>query len=196
MSCEKLHRLTQIKSARITQIISLVTGFFLLVAAGGCGYTTRSMISDKFQTIYITPFTNKINITQESSVANKYKVYRPSLETDVTKAVTNKFLFDGNLKPTREELADLVLEGELIDFRKDPLRYSTSDEVLEYRINLVVNVKLSDKKEDKLVWQENNFTGESTYFTTGSGATSEEAAMSAAVADLSRRIVERTVEQW
>ena len=182
---------------RLQRLLIQITEITLLVSImAGCGYTTRSMISDKFRTIYVTPFVNKINITQEDSVASKYKLYRPSLETDITRSVTNKFLFDGNLRPTRGETADLVLKAELVGFRKDPLRYSTNDEVLEYRISLVVNISLLDTKENKLAWKEDNFAGESTYFTTGSQAKSEEAAISDAISDLARRIVERTVEQW
>jgi len=162
----------------------------------GCGYTTRSMISNKFRTIYIASFANKIDITKETDVGNKYKIYRPYLETDISKAVINKFLLDGNLKITKEEAADLVLRGELVDFRKDPLRYSDSDEVEEYRVNLVVNLTLWDKKDDKLVWEEKNFTGDTSYFTTGSSAKSEATAINDAITDLARRIVERTVEQW
>lgn len=173
----------------------------LLVAACGfcvasCGYTTRSMISSEFKTVYIAPFINKVDLTQEAYAANKYRVYRPTLETDVTKAVTDKYLFDGNLKPVREGTADLSLKGELIDFRRDALRYDADDNVEEYRINIVVNLILWDNNADKLVWQENGFTGDATYYIAGPSAKSEDAAVNDALADLARRIVERTVEQW
>lgn len=176
--------------------ILLVTGYWLLVTLTGCGYTSRSMISNKFRTIYITPFVNKIDITRESYVANKYRIYRPTVDTDITKTVINKFLFDGNLKPSAENSADLILKGELLEFRKEPLRYSDDNTVTEYRINLVVNLSLWDRKENRLVWQENNFIGDTTYFTTGTQAKTESAAITDALADLARRIVERTVEQW
>ncbi len=174
----------------------LVAGYLLISALAGCGYTTRSMISDKFKTIYIVPFVNKIDITNEVYTGREYKIYRPMLETDITRKVTNKFLFDGNLKPTREESADLILKGELIDFRKDPLRYNENDDVTEYRINVVVNITLWDRKLDKQVWQENGFTGFVDYFTSGYQAKSEVAAITNAIDDLARRIVERAVEQW
>jgi len=179
--------------------IILITNFLLIATITGCGYTTRSMISNKFHTIYITPFVNKVDITRETDAANKYRIYRPMLETDITKKVTNKYLFDGNLRPVKTESADLILKGELVEFRRDPLRYTDNDEVEEYRINIVVNISLWDKKEDKLVWQENNFTGDFTYFTsfTTSGTPkSEDVAVNDALDDLARRIVERTVEQW
>lgn len=170
--------------------------YLLIALLSGCGYTTRSMISNKFHTIYVTPFVNKIDITKEADAGSKYKLYRPMIETDITRHVSNRYLFDGNLKPSKEELADLVLKGEVVEFRKDPLRYLDNDVVSEYRINLMVNISLWDKKEDKLLWQENNFTGDTTYFTQGSQTKSEDTAVNDALNDLARRVVERTVEEW
>jgi hypothetical protein len=176
---------------------------FLIAVLAGCGYTTRSMISTKYKSIYITPFLNKVDITQETYSANKYRIYRPMLETDITKKVINQYLFDGNLKPVKNSLADLVLKGELVEYRKDPLSYTPNNEdVTEYRINIYVNLSLWDPKENKLVWGENNFNGNYSYFTSfaptnvSMGRTSEDAAVTKAVEDLARRIVERTVEQW
>lgn len=183
------HRWQRLGS-KVAQIV------FLSALMAGCGYTTRSMISDKYSTIYVTPFENKIDVTQQAYAANKYRVYRPTLETDITRSVNNKFFTDGNLKPIQEELADLILKGELVEFRRDPLRYTESDEVEEYRINIVVNLILYDRKENTPAWQENQFTGDTTYFTTGSQAKSEDTAVNDALSDLARRIVERTVEQW
>lgn len=162
----------------------------------GCGYTTRSMASTKYRTIYITPFENKTNITNSTDAENKYRIYRPGVETDITRTVNNRFLFDGNLKPLREEAADLILKGELIDFRKDTLRYDNNNNVSEYRINLVVNISLWDREENKMLWEENSFTGDTTYFPTGNQSITEDQAVTNALNDLSRRIVERAVEQW
>ncbi|MDD5059506.1 MAG: LptE family protein [Candidatus Omnitrophica bacterium] len=174
---------------------------FLPAFLSGCGYTTKSMLTGKYSTIYVNPFLNKVDVTQESYAANKYRIYRPMLETDITRRVINRYLFDGNLKPKKEGQADLVLKGELIEYRKDPLSYtSDNNEIAEYRINIYVNISLWDVKEDKLLWQENNFNGNYSYFT--SFATGnviqvpEETAVNNAIEDLARRIVERTVEQW
>ena len=187
---------------KISFFLSLSTIFYLLAAAlSGCGYSTRSMLSGKYKTIYIAPFLNKVDITQEAYSANKYRIYRPMLETDITKKVINRYLFDGNLKPAKEAAADLVLKGELIEYRKDPLSYNSSGEnVTEYRINIYVNLSLWDTQENKLLWQENNFNGNYSYFTEYANNTSvkvlEATAVNNAIEDLARRIVERTVEQW
>lgn len=167
--------------------------FLLALAVCGCGYTTRSNISQDFRTINITPFANKVDITSETNTGNKYRIYRPGLETDITKSVISRFLFDGNLRPVNKDTADLVLEGELAEFRRDPLRYTESDEVEEYRVNIVVNIRMRDKRNNKLLWEERGFTGDTTYFP---AKKSEASAINDAIADLSRRIVQRTVEQW
>ena len=175
----------------------LITGFLLLISfLGGCGYTTRSMISNEFRTIYIKPVVNKIDFSQENQVANRYRIYRPQLETEITKAVIDKYIFDGNLKPVEKETADLSLIGELVEFRKDPLRYTDNDDVEEFRVNIVVNFTLWDNKQEKIVWEVSNFTGYYDYFTMGAQMISEDAAVRNALKDLARRIVERTVEQW
>ena len=183
-------------------LISLaVTCCLLATLLMGCGYTTRSMLSGKFRTIYITPFLNKVDITQEAYSAGKYRIYRPMLETDITRKVINRYLFDGNLKPVKEELADLVLKGELVEYRKDPLSYTADNtDVTEYRINIYVNLSLWDRKENKLLWEENHFNGNYSFFTSFALGNvikiTEDAAVTNAIEDLARRIVERTVEQW
>jgi outer membrane lipopolysaccharide assembly protein LptE/RlpB len=178
--------------------VLLVAWVFLIA---GCGYTTRSLISEKFRTIYIAPFANKIDITRDADAANKYKINKPMIETDVTKTVVSKFLIDGNLKPAKEQSADLILKGEVVEFRQDPLRYTESDEVEEYRLNVIVNISLWDRKENKMLWEERNFTGYYDYFTTYATASSvtkktTDQATPDAINDLARRIVERTVEEW
>lgn len=164
--------------------------------AGGCGYTTRSLIADKYRTIYVPPFTNKIDVTGETT-ANNYRLYRPLLETDISSAVVQKFLTDGNLKPVdSREKADLVLEGSLVGFSKDALSYRSGDEVNEYRVNITVSLRMTDTSPGTLLWEEPSFTGYATYFLTGTQASSESAAITNAIKDLSRRVVERTVDQW
>ncbi len=178
----------------------LAVSCLLLVNFTGCGYTTRSAIANKYKTIYVVPFVNKIDITKETDTGNKYKIYRPLLETDISKAINNKFLFDGNLKPIKKETADLVLKGELAAFTRDALRYSDDNDVEEYRLNIIVNLSLWSNKEDKMLWEESNFTGDTTYFTSFYPIVTERkeegVAVNDAINDLARRVVERTIEEW
>lgn len=164
----------------------------------GCGYTTRSFVNPNIKTIYIKPFVNKIDITSELSENRRYKAYFPLLEVKISRAVVDRFIFDGNLRIGKPETADVILEGELIDYVRDPLRYEDSDNetVEEYRVSLVVNITLLDRGENKVLWEENSFIGDSTYFVSGASAKSEDSVLNDAVVDLARRIVERTIEDW
>lgn len=174
-------------------IAILLSGLSSLIS--GCGYTTRSLITLDYQTIYVSPFVNKIDITSETSVARRYKTYYPLLENDITRKVINQFVLDGNLRLAKKEDADLVLEGELIDYRKDVLKYTGTgdEEVEEYRISLVVNLKLYDTSGQALLWGVNSFVGDTTYFVS---RTSESSAISEAANDLARRVVDRVVDIW
>ena len=76
------------------------------------------------------------------------------------------------------------------------MRYTDDDDTEEYRISIAVNIKLWSNKKKKYLWQESNFVGDTTYFITGSLAKTESVAVKDAVADLARRVVERTIEDW
>jgi len=168
-------------------LIVFVTGILT-----GCGYTTRSTLAGHLNTIHVEAFDNKIAYTSSTSKS----IYFPLLEVDIRNAIIDRILFDGNLKIADAGQSDLVLKGELIGYEKQPLRFTDGDDVEEYRIHVIVSLKLWDNSKNALRWSESRFVGESTYFVRGSQVTSEESAVNEAIADLARRIVERTVEDW
>ncbi len=173
--------------------------FFLLacLAVTGCGYTTHAFVAQTgYRTVRIEPFVNKVDTTSEYSEGRRFKTYFPLLENTITNAVVDRYIFDGNLKVVKEGEADLTLKGELTNYRRESLRNSTSDTPEEYRITLFVHIVMIDNSTEKVLWEYNDFAGESTYFTTGSFVKSEEQAISDATEDLARRIVETTVEAW
>lgn len=174
----------------------LVIFLLFLFLISSCGYSTKSLLPSDQRNIYVEPFVNKINVTSETTQASSYRIYRPRLEADVTKAIIDRFIYDGNLKITNLDKADLVLSGQLVDYNRQSLRYSSTDTTEEYRLNIAVNIQLKSAKTNTLLWEENNFIGDTTYFTTGSLAKSEDTAITDGIKDLARRIVERTVEGW
>lgn len=177
---------------RRMQVLSMICLMFI----AGCGYTTQSLLPSNFKTIYVDNFANMISVTAEQSDARMYRGYRPGMEIEITKAVRDRYIFDGNLKIANEDASDIMLSGALTDFRREPLRYDRNDNVEEYRIKITVEMELKETKTGKKLWRENAFSGETTYRTGGSLAKSEAAALKDAISDLARRIVERTVEGW
>jgi hypothetical protein len=118
------------------------------------------------------------------------------MEVDLTRAVVNRFQVTGLLRPARLEQADARLEGELIEFRRDALRYDANSQVEEWRLNIVVNLSFIDQSNGAVIWEEPGFIGDSTFFALGPNAESESRALDRALTDLARRIVERAVENW
>lgn len=174
----------------------VVVLFASLFFIAGCGYTTKSLLPSNLKTIYVDNLVNKINVTSESSDARMYRGYHPGMELETTRTIRDKYLSDGNLKIADQDTADLILTGELVDFRNEALRYDRNNDIEEYRIRLVVNLELKNAKDGKVRWKENNFAGESLYRTTGTLAKSETTATKDAANDLARRVVERTIEEW
>ncbi|MBU3934095.1 MAG: hypothetical protein KKH11_05470 [Candidatus Omnitrophica bacterium] len=174
--------------------------FLLLCTAliAGCGYTTGSLLPTHIKTIYIRPLRNKIELTEELSPQEyRFRSYRAHLETDVTKEIIDKFINDGHLKVVEEENADVILSGELIDYLSQPMRYGADNEIVdEYRISIVCSVVFKDIRKEQIIWQEPRIIGDATYNVSGNYATSESSAVSSAVSDLARRIVNRTIEGW
>ena len=180
----------------VQQSVPLVLTIILVAGLSGCGYTTRSLLPPHIKKIHVENFKNSIDITEETSDKTIHRTYKPRLELDVTKAIIDKFIFDGNLKIASAGDADTILTGELIDFRREGLRYDESDNIEQYRIVIVVRIKLEDLKENKIMWEFGGFAGSYDYYTIGSQAKSESAAINEAIDDLARRIVEQTIEVW
>ena len=164
----------------------------------GCGYTTGSLLPSELETIYVEPFRNKIPLTEElSSEQYRYRTYRAQLEVDVTQAVIERFIIDGNLKVVKREDADLILNGNLIDFLRQPLRYGADNETVdEYRVSIICSLELMNTQKNELMWAESRVIGDSTYNVAGAFSGTEASSINAAVTDIARRIVNRTIEGW
>lgn len=169
----------------------------LSLSIAGCGYTTHSLLPSDFKVIKVENFKSDINVTAEQSNLRMYRGYRPGMEVDLTRTIISKFLLDGTLRVTSTSNTDLILRGKLLDFKRDAIRYDTvNNDVLEYRIKLIVDMELTKTKTGEVVWREKGFAGETTYRTTGALTKTEATAVNDAIDDLARRIVERTVEAW
>jgi len=163
-----------------------------LVFLSGCGYTAGAILPNNIQTLYVETFKNNIN----PDTSESFQLH-PGIEIDVTNDVIGRYVFDGNLRIVRKRDADAILTGEVIDFLKDPIKYAANNEdVDKYRLTILVNIKLVDQRNEEVLFTENGFAGDTLYFTTGSRAKSEATAVTEAIADLAKNIVDRTIESW
>jgi len=179
---------------RIDRILVIIIASALFFS--GCGYTAGTLLPDHLKTIHVDNFLNKIDPSTEPSDKYGYKIYRPGVENEITQAIIDQFIFDGNLRVVKEEEADLVLTGDLIDYYQQPLRYSRSDSIEEYRIIITVNMKLMDTVKGVEMWSQKGFIGYDTYRLTGEYTKTEYDAAIGAIEDLAKKTVEKVVEAW
>lgn len=169
--------------------------FCLALVLSGCGYTTQSLLPADIKSVNVAPVKNGIDLSSELSDAEHFRTYRPGVEVEITNALINRFIFDGNLKVLSSDKADALLETTLLSYRRDPLRYSDGEDVQEYRLSITLNVSFKRRGEEKPVWNE-NIVGDTTFFIAGPRAVTEDEAAAKAVEDVSRRVVEKTIEVW
>ena len=162
----------------------------------GCGYTRKSLLTESIKSIHVSPIKNAIDLSEEVTDQKPFRVYRPGVEVELTNAVINRFIFDGNLKVAVPEKADAIVEAKLTDYRRDALRYSDSDDVQEYRLTIVISVKVTERATGKVIWSDTGLAGDTSFFVAGPRAISEDRAAQQAVEDVARRVVDKTIEIW
>ena len=167
-----------------------------MLFVSGCGYTSSSLLPKELNSIHVDNFKNLIDPTREVSDSRMSYSYRPGMDTQVTRAIIDGFIFDRRLDIKPDNKAALVLSGGIIDFKQYPLSYNRGGDVEEFRIEILVNMTLTDKLNGKVLWTENNFSGQADYTIVGPNATTETQAIQKAVKDLAQRVVEITVENW
>ena len=161
----------------------------------GCGYTTKTLLPESLKSVHVAPVANAIVLSEEITDKTPFRVYRPGLEVELTNAIINRYLFDGTLKISMPEKADAIVETSLADYRRDALRYSEGEDIQEYRLSIVIDAKMIQKSDGKVLWSK-RIIGDTTFFLAGSRAISEDQAASRAVEDVARRVVEATIQYW
>jgi len=174
----------------------VIVGLLLPLISAGCGYTTSSLIAQNASTVHVSNFVNKVKVSEEVTDKRMYVGYRSGMELDITREIIDKFLRDGNLRIESRDEADLILDGELVDFRKEAIRYDSADNVIEFRVKVIVNFVLHRGDPESPIVEEKYFSGESTYKTRGQLLKTEGDAITDATKDLADRVIERVVEGW
>lgn len=162
----------------------------LALLAAGCGYTNKIVLPyERADSIAVPMFTNAIP-------PENILTYVAGLESRLTQAVVNDLAKDGNLRLEDTGRADLILRGEIIAYEQEPFRFNRFEQVDEYRLFIVVKLTLEDRQTGKILWTEENFSGDTQYFINGPRKIEEEQAAGKAITDLAGKIVNRVVEDW
>ncbi len=164
-------------------ILSLVSPSF------GCGYTRKTVLPQEMKTIYVDTVKNQIPI-------DHVYAYQPGLEIDITNAIIRRLQRDGILQVTTREGADVILDSKLIGYEQEGLRFTGLESVEEYRLFIVLNMRLINNKTKEIIWREPNFSGDAEYFVSSVRSLAREEASHRAIDRLARNVVDRIVEDW
>jgi hypothetical protein len=156
-----------------------------IVVFSGCA-ELKPIIDPSIKTIAVPTFTNS---------SSQY-----SIDTDMTTAVNSQFLIDGRLQIAPKEKADVLLEGNISSYVLEPIAYDFNNNIISYRIKIVVNIKYTNLKTGKVEWEQKEvggpFGGTATYNVIGKNVETEAAARQRIYKDLADAIVNRVIYGW
>lgn len=116
----------------------------------GCGYSMKSSLDEKYQTIYVEPFKNN---------SREYDLQAP-----LTNAVTRKFMNDGRLRVVQKHMADLVVSGSIQEYELKDRGSDLNDETTHYEMRMRTQIRVIDPRNGDELWSGPVDTF--TYFTT------------------------------
>jgi hypothetical protein len=157
----------------------------------GCGYYSFSGSSvSGIKTIAVPLFDNQ---TEEYGVRES-----------VTEAVADKFVKDNTLKVVNEKQADSILRGVITNYTRESHTYDEEENIKEYIVRILVNLKFEEKNSKKIIWQEDNMQGWGIYCVTDctdengnpKSEETEDDGRERAIQKLAEDIVNRTVKGW
>jgi hypothetical protein len=121
------------------------------------------------------------------------------IEERLTSEIIDVLQENRSLTLTQERTADSVLLGKVVDYRRTVSSYNQSEEVQEYKVEIIISVEYEDRKKRKTLWKEDRMLGWSTYFVvpvSGQEVEEEEDAQLRAIEKLAEDIKTKTVEGW
>ncbi|MGR3302338.1 MAG: LptE family protein [Candidatus Scalindua sp.] len=131
---QKTNLIFCINSCLLRQLICVA---FVFVLASGCGYSQKSLISRKINSIYIPIFDNN--------------TFRRGLEFDLTKAVKDEIMSRTSLRIVQKDSADTILSGTIKDVKETVLSQNSRDNIVESRVRIYADITLLDRRTERVL---------------------------------------------
>ncbi len=124
-------------ACRFISVIVCLVIFILL--PGCCGYSTRSLLPGYISKVHIKVFENQ--------------TYKTGLDELATSATIEAFRSGSNLRIVDESQADILIEGKVTGYSKDPYVYTGALNVSQYKITIKFTVTCFDQVKNSIFWQ-------------------------------------------
>ena len=155
--------------------------FVFLFFLSSCGYHFEGggYLNDDVQQVAIKLFKNN---SSETDAAITF-----------TNALSAEVIATTDTKVVNENMADMVIEGQINTIVFTIVSRSSTESVTERRVTAVVDAKLRDKKGE-IIWSVKDFSSDETYSVSEDTVT-EEASKSQAIDKIAERVAERLVSR-
>jgi len=153
----------------------------LLIALAGCPYGfSSSLLPGHIKSVSVPLLENRTD--------------RGELSTALADSLTEAFIDNHTLKVVGEKAADSELDGTILEYRRVPFTVGADEQVLEYRVEIILEVRFVDLRKNKILWEEPRLGQWDTYsFVNGE---TEQMGIGRVLEKLVEDILNRTVEGW
>lgn len=155
----------------------LICVAFVFVLVSGCGYSQKSLIDRKINTIYISIFENNTFVR--------------GIEFDIAKAVKDEIMSRTSLRIVQKDSADVIMTGKIGGSAQAALSQSR-DNIVESSVSISAGVTLLDTRTGRNM---SGGAGGSASFIVDRGE-NVQSATEEAIASLARRLVDNLEEKW
>jgi hypothetical protein len=162
---------------KIGKLLALPSVILILLSCGV--YTFSPSALGNLKTIAISLFENQ---TTEAG-----------LREALTDKLAQAFVADNTLKVVPRQQADGILTGAVISYAREPYTYSQAEVVSEYICRIGVNVQFTNRRTQKVIWEEKNLSNWGTYDAFNE---TENDGKNRAIEKLVEDILNKTVKGW
>ena len=150
---------------------------FVFVLVSGCGYSQKSLIDRKINTIYISIFENNTFVR--------------GIEFDIAKAVKDEIMSRTSLRIVQKDSADVIMTGKIGGSAQAALSQSR-DNIVESSVSISASVTLLDTRTGRSM---GGGASGRVSFIVDRGA-NVQSATEEAIANLARVLVDNLEEEW
>lgn len=118
-------------------LIQFTSVLILFALISGCGYTTKSLISRKINSIYIPIFKND--------------TFRRGLEFGLTNAVKNEIMSNTKLRIAHKDNADIILTGKIIRVSEGVHSSNAQDNIVESSISITAEIRIYERRTERTI---------------------------------------------
>jgi hypothetical protein len=171
----------------VTKRVRAALGLLGLVAiSSGCGYGfSSSVLPGHIRTVAVPLMENRSA--------------RGGLDAALANSLTEAFIDNNTLSVVPERNADSMVEGTILEYRRQPFSVDANENVLEYKVEIFIAAQFVDLRKNKVIWEEPRMSQWDTYNFVevgGQPAETENDGINRALAKLTVDILNRTVEGW